>query len=162
MGTLIILITFVGLASPVLADSDNVYSYVELFDKTDDELLIDYEHAKVHMLPYAYKMEVCDSDSELYCFSSNRLWFSIPKYDVQVGDTWVAQGVEYTLKTRDLELLGHDDIYLIDASYTNVEAPKKISSFYYSEAKGLLVANITITNSEPYTLILKSKIGFPK
>ncbi|RDX35046.1 hypothetical protein DZA37_01145 [Kangiella sp. HD9-110m-PIT-SAG06] len=162
MGTIIILLTFISLASPALAESEKVYSYVELFDKTDDELLIDYEHAKVHMLPYAYKMEVCDSDSELYCFSSNRLWFSIPKYDVQVGDTWIAQGVEYTLKNNGLELLGYDDIYLIDASYTNVKAPKTISSFYYSEANGLLVANITITNTKPYTLILKSKAGFPK
>lgn len=162
MNTIIILLTLVSLTSTVLADSEKVYSYVELFDKTDSELLIDYKNSKVHMLPYAYKMEVCDSDSELYCFSSKKLWFSIPKYDVKVGDTWAAEGFEYTLKANDLELLGYDDIYLIDASYANVKVPKTISSFYYSEANGLLMANITITNTQPYILILKSKIGFPK
>lgn len=159
---MILILIFVSLTTPVLADNEKVYSYIELFDKTDDVLLIDPEHAKVHMLPYAYKMEVCDSDSELYCFSSKKLWFSIPKYEVHVGDTWVVQGVEYTLKANDFELLGYDDIQLIDASYVNVKVPKTISSFYYSEARGLLMANISITNSKTYTLILKSKVGFPK
>ncbi|MCW8858029.1 MAG: hypothetical protein OQJ95_11745 [Kangiella sp.] len=153
----------VFLIFPVqIAYSKQVYSYSYLLDKYDDLVVLDIDRKQVSELPYGNDMEVCEPDSSVHCFKTPKIWFAVPKEPIMSGQSWVQDDIEYRVVSESKEILGFDDVFLIEAQYTDVEVKTVISSYLYSNSRGLLFINVTLGNQKPISLILSDDIGFPK
>lgn len=139
-----------------------VYSYSYLLDKYDDLVVLDIDRKQVSELPYGNDMEVCEPDSSIHCFKTPKIWFAVPEDPVISGQSWAQDDIEYRVISESKEILGLDDVFLIEAQYTDVEVKTVISSYLYSNSRGLLFINVTLGNEKPISLILSDDIGFPK
>ena len=144
------------------AYSKQVYSYSYLLDRHNDLVVLDIDRKVVSELPYGTDMEVCEPDSNVHCFKTPKVWFAVPKEPIMLGQSWVQGDIEYRVVSESKEVLGLDDVFLIEAQYTDVEVKTVISSYLYSNSRGLLFINVTLGNEKPISLILSNDIGFPK
>lgn len=144
------------------AYSKQIYSYSYLLDKHNDLVVLDIDRKVVSELPYGYDMEVCGQESKFHCFKTEKIWFAVPKAPVLEGQSWVKDNIEYRVVSERKEILGSDDVFLIEAEYTDVGVKTVISSYLYSNSRGLLFINVTLGSEKPVYLILSDDIGFPK
>lgn len=144
------------------ANSKQVYSYSHLFDKHNNLVVFDIDRKVVSELPYGSDMEVCEPDSNVHCFKTPKVWFAVPNDPIITGQSWGQDNIEYRVVSERKEILGSDDVFLIEAEYKDVGVKTVISSYLYSNSRGLLFINVTLGNEKPVSLILSDDIGFPK
>jgi len=143
-------------------EARQVYTYSHLLDKYDDLVVLDIDRKEVSELPYGYDMEVCTKDSNMHCFKTKDIWFAVPDKSVTKGQTWVHDDIEYQVVSDRKKILGMEDVYLIEAQYIDVQVKTVISSYLYSNNRGLILINITLGSEKANSLILNNELGFPK
>jgi hypothetical protein len=104
-------------------------------------------------------MSVCAPTDRFYCFQSPPVSFAIPKYAIDVGDTWSLKGIGYTVKRiQKISVLGVSADCFVVASMQG----KKEIEFFYSEDRGLVAMWFPSRKSADSNFFISVKEkGFP-